>query len=191
MTAQPVETREDESRWLLAAIRAAKAGDASAFEEIMHATERRVALLSWRILGDAEEVKDAVQETFLRVFRFLDQYHEGRDFFGWLFRITVNVCRDAERRRRRWRLFGSMDDVEPIAMVALADDVLSAGDDLARLTRAIDALPRKQRLAILLRDVQEMPAEEVAEILGTKTTTLRVTISKARAKLRQWMEEHR
>ncbi|MGZ8850398.1 MAG: RNA polymerase sigma factor [Thermoanaerobaculia bacterium] len=190
MTAQPVETREDQSR-LLAAIRAAKAGDTSAFEEIMYATERRVAQLCWRILGDAEDVKDAVQETFLRVFRFLDQYHEDRDFFGWLFRITVNVSRDTERRRRRWRLFGPMNGVEPIAKVALADDALSAGDDLALLTRAIDALPRKQRLAILLRDVQEMPTEEVAEILGTKTTTLRVTISKARAKLRQWMEEHR
>jgi RNA polymerase sigma factor (sigma-70 family) len=59
------------------------------------------------------------------------------------------------------------------------------------LTRAIDALPHQQRLAILLRDVQELPTEQVAEILGTKPTSLRVSISKARATIRKWIEEHR
>lgn len=191
MTAEPVETEEDESRLLLAAIRAVKAGESSAFEEIMLATERRVAQLSWRILGDADEVKDAVQETFLRVFRHLHQYREERDFLGWLYRITVNICRDAERRRRRWRIFGPIDNVEIISREDRADEVLAARDETELLTRAIDALPRKQRLAVLLRDVQELPTEEVAVILGMRETSLRVAISKARAKLRLWMEEHR
>ncbi len=62
---------------LLATIRAAKGGDPRAFEELMIATERRVALLAWRILGDAEEVKEALQETFLRLFRHLKRYDEG------------------------------------------------------------------------------------------------------------------
>src|SRR5947209_20410370 len=88
---------------LLATIRAARDGDEQAFEEIMLASERRVALLAWRILGDAEEVKEATQETFLRVFRHLRRFDETLDFFGWLFRIAVNVCRDIDkRRRRRW-----------------------------------------------------------------------------------------
>src|SRR5436305_7349502 len=90
---------------LLANIRAAKAGDHHAFENVMIATERRVATLAWRILGDAEEVKEALQETFLRVFSYLGRYDERYDFGGWQYRIAVNVCRDLDKRRRRRALF--------------------------------------------------------------------------------------
>src|SRR5689334_18404898 len=100
---------------LLAALRDAKAGNEAAFEEIMLATERRVAMLAWRITGDAEETKEAVQETFLRLFRHLGRFDETQDFFGWLFRIAVNVCRDLERRRRRRRIFSPLDDAHEFA----------------------------------------------------------------------------
>ena len=108
MTAAPVVM--DESEVLLASIRAARSGDSHAFEQIMLATERRVASLAWHILGDAEEVKEALQETFLRVYRHLGRYDERRDFFGWLYRIAVNVCRDLDSRRRRWRFFRRSPD---------------------------------------------------------------------------------
>ena len=72
---------------LLAVIRAARDGDERAFEEIMLASERRVALLAWRILGDAEEVKEATQETFLRVFRHLSRF--GQD---WSPLSSSGVC---------------------------------------------------------------------------------------------------
>src|SRR5438046_522055 len=98
---------------LLANIRAAKAGDTQAFDNVMIATERRVATLAWRILGDAEEVKEALQETFLRVFRHLGRYDERYDFVGWLYRIAVNVCRDLERRRRRRTFFGRLEQTAP------------------------------------------------------------------------------
>ncbi len=182
---------EDENRWLLTAIRAAKTGDHAAFEEIMLATERHVSLLAFRILGDREEVKDAVQETFIRVYRHLDRYEEDRNFFAWLYRIAVNVCRDLERKRRRWLLFRPIDEALAESSDNRADDALLARADVALLTRAIDSLPRKERLAIILRDVQELPTEEVAAILGTKMTSLRVSISRARAKVRSWMEKHR
>ena len=161
---------------LLANIRAAKAGDTHAFDNVMIATERRVATLAWRILGDAEEVKEAVQETFLRVFRHLGRYDERRDFFGWLYRVAVNVCRDLEKRRRRRIFFGRLEQTTP------PHDALRI--DLAR---AVDALPPKERLAVILRDVEELSTEEVAEILGSSPATVRVQISKARAKLRKWL----
>src|SRR5258707_12648827 len=100
---------------LLAVIRAARDGDERAFEEIMLASERRVSLLAWRILGDAEEVKEATQETFLRVFQHLRRFDDKLDFFGWLFRIAVNVCRDIEKRRRRRWIFAPFDQALSIA----------------------------------------------------------------------------
>jgi len=177
---------------LLAAIRAARDGDERAFEEIMIASERRVALLAWRILGDAEDVKEATQETFLRVFRHLRRFDERHDFFGWLFRIAVNVCRDVEKRRRRRWIFAPFDHALSVASSARgADDTVAANDDAALLTRAIDALPRKERLAVILREVEEMPTDEVAAILGVSPATVRVQVSKARAKLRIWIEARR
>lgn len=158
----------------------------------MLATERRVAAIAWRILGDREETKEAVQETFLRLFRHLGRFDEGQDFFGWLFRISVNVCRDLDQRRRRRRIFGPIDDAHDMASGAeAADDVLQNRGEIALLRRAIDALPTKEKLAIVLRDVEELSTEEVAAILGSRPATVRVQISKARAKLRQWIDAWR
>lgn len=168
---------------LLQTIRAARSGDGAAFEEIMVLTERRVAQISWRILGDAEEVKDAMQETFLRLFRFLGKYDEKKDFVAWLSRIAVNVCIDLRRRRR------------PTAQLpelkfdgASIEDVLIQRSNRALLTQAIDTLAPRERAAILLRDVEGLPTEQVAAAMGNNVTTVRVQLSRARAKLRKIIE---
>lgn len=189
MMADPVLMEDPET--LLGSIRAARDGDSLAFEQIMIATERRVASLAWHILGDAEEVKEALQETFLRVFRHLHRYDERRDFFAWLYRIAVNVCRDLYARRRRWRFFGPIESASAVASESRTDDEALRRDDVALLMRAIDALPRKERFAIILRDIEEFSTEEVAVILGSSAATVRVQISKARTKIRTWMESHR
>ena len=146
----------------------------------------RHAVVGWG--GDAEEVKEALQETFLRVFRHLRGYDETRDFFGWLYRIAVNVCRDLEsRRRRRWFLV----PLEKADHVRVDEEDFVKKDDVARLMRAIDMLPQKERFAIILRDIEELPTEEVAAILGNSPATVRVQIASARAKIRKIMESER
>ena len=159
-------------------IRAAKEGDSGAFEEIMVLTERRVAHIAWKILGDAEEVKDAVQETFLRFFRHIERVDPSQDPIGWLARIAVNVCRDQLRRRRRLAVFQPLTDV-----YATAGDAASLPErELIR--RAIEELPPKEQQAVLLHDVEGYATSEVAEKLGNSVATVRVQLSKARAKLR-------
>jgi RNA polymerase sigma-70 factor (ECF subfamily) len=181
MTAEAVTDEQTTTNpILLATIRAAQHGDSRAFEELMIASERRVANVAWRILGDAEEVKEAMQETFLRVFRYLRRYDEQRDFFAWLYRIAVNVCRDLEGRRRRRRIFIPLDEAQAMTTQPRTND------DVAQLRRAIDTLPERERLAIILRDIEELSTEDVAEILGNTPATVRVQISKARARLRTW-----
>lgn len=167
-------------------IRAAQAGDAAAFEELMVLTEQRVAQIAWAVLRDREDVKDAIQETFLRLYRFLGRYDAKRDFSAWLARITVNVCRDALRRRKR--VFGPLAEIE--STEPRADEELIHRNALALLRRAVDALPPKERLAVILREVEGMPTDAVATALGTTVTTVRVQVSRARAKLRAWMEKH-
>src|SRR3954470_9163163 len=82
-------------------IERAAAGEASAFEEIMIHSQHRVMALSWRMLGNEADARDATQEVFLRMYKYLRRYDQNQDFFAWVYRITVNVCRDILRKRRQ------------------------------------------------------------------------------------------
>src|SRR5712691_12231926 len=86
---------------LSALVERAREGDGRAFDRLMIETQERVVGLAWRLLGSREDARDAAQEVYLRVYRHLGRFRAGEDFRGWLYRITVNVCRDAARRRRR------------------------------------------------------------------------------------------
>lgn len=174
---------------LLARIEAARNGDSAAFEEIMVLTERRVAQIAWRILGDAEDVKDALQETFLRFYRNLGRYDPAQDLMGWLSRIAVNASLDVRRRRRRAGTLEPLESAGELAANACAadDDLIRLGE-IALLRRAIETLPPKQRLALLLRDVEGLSTREVASALGSSAVTVRVQLSRARLKIRRLLE---
>lgn len=177
---------------LLARIEAARNGDSAAFEEIMVLTEQRVAQIAWRILGDAEDVKDALQETFLRFFRHLRRYDESQDLMGWLTRIAVNASLDVRRRRRKLGIFDPLESAGPVAdPTPGADDDLIHRGELALLRRAIDTLPPKQRLAVLLRDIEGLPTSEVAAALSSSAATVRVHLSRARLRIRHLLEAWR
>jgi RNA polymerase sigma-70 factor, ECF subfamily len=174
------------------AARAAREGDEAAFETMMILTEQHVARIAWRILGDADDVKDAMQETYLRVFRHIRRYDDTQSLLGWLTKITVNVCRDQLRRRRRLSIFHPLADSMTVVSNDVPADVgLSKRDDAALLRRAIDSLAPRERLAVILRDVEEMTTEEVAAALGNSVATVRVQVSRARAKLRRFIDRFR
>src|SRR5882724_7915783 len=75
------------------------AGDALAFERIMLATEQRVVSIAWRMLGNRDDARDAAQDVYLRVFKYLARFRAGEDFRAWLYRITINVCHDFARKK--------------------------------------------------------------------------------------------
>src|SRR5262244_2325850 len=78
----------------------AKAGDTTAFDQIIISHQRKILSLAWRMLGNREDARDAAQETFLRVYKSFGKFDPSQDFNGWLYRIAVNVCRDLARKRR-------------------------------------------------------------------------------------------
>lgn len=84
-------------------LRRAKAGDNAAFEQIVIEHERRVLLTALRLLGRIEDAQDASQEVFLRLHKHLRRFDEAREFTPWLYRVTVNVCRDIGRKAARER----------------------------------------------------------------------------------------
>jgi RNA polymerase sigma-70 factor, ECF subfamily len=167
---------------LSALVEAAREGDGRAFDRLMIETQERVVGLAWRLLGSREDARDAAQEVYLRVFRHLGRFRAGQDFRGWLYRITINVCRDAARRRRR----------APVSDAALAErgeppeaeEALLGAERWSRLLEALAALPTKERTALVLRDLEGLTSEQVARVLGSRPGTVRGQIASARMKMR-------
>jgi RNA polymerase sigma-70 factor (ECF subfamily) len=168
-------------------IKSAASGDAAAFEQIMINSQQRVISLTWRILGNQEDARDATQEVFLRVYKYLNRYNPEQDFFGWLYRITVNVCRDIERKRRRSadQLTAAEGEFEEVCTSENQEDQAYLAQRREMIKRAIAALPGKERMSLVLRDLEGLTTEEVASIMNTRPATIRVQISSARAKIKR------
>lgn len=192
---QQAETRE---RFALLVARA-RAGDATAFELIMLETERKVVATAWRMLGNREDARDATQEVYLRVYKYLDRFKPEQDFQGWLYRITINVCRDAARRKRAAGVKGSdefassqgRDERHPAELMspdADAEENAIRAQQRSMLMQALATLPAKERAALVLRDMEGLTTEEVARVLRSRPVTVRSQISSARAKLKIYCE---
>jgi len=171
----------------------AAAGDKAAFEQIMIHSQQRVLTLSWRMLGSEADARDASQEVFLRVYKYLGRFKQDQDFFAWLYSITVNVCRDILKKRQlqtnRFISFSGELEEETLRIPADQQDAEQAAmqaQQCEMISRAIATLPSKERASILLRDVEGLSTEEVARILKSSSTTVRSQISSARRKIRDY-----
>lgn len=172
-------------------IERAAAGDSVAFEQIMIHSQQRVMAVTWRILGNEADARDASQEVFLRVYKYLKRFKQDQDFFSWLYGITINVCRDlAKKRQRHSDRFQSLSDDAGAATMAMPAEQQNAEEALLRteerdlVGRALATLPYKERASIVLRDVEGLSTEEVAQIMNSSATTVRSQISSARKKIK-------
>ena len=182
--AAPVE-RPDNGAHTIAA---AKAGDLAAFESLMRQHERLVLVTAARLLGKLEDAQDASQEVFLRLYRNLGKIDTVRNVPGWLYRVTVNVCHDMTRKRPA---SVAVDEMPELADTG-ADPQQSASQAERRraLQMSLRFLSEKERAAMVLRDLEGLSTEEVARALGSSEATVRSQISKARIKVRAFMERY-
>ena len=140
---------------------------------------------AYRLLGRMEDAQDAAQEVFLRLFRNLRRI-EG-DPKAWLYRVTVNVCRDHYRRRRHTaELDLNQRDPSPDPESALALDRRKR-----LLMQGLATLPERERAAIVLRDIEGLSTSQAAEILGVEEVTIRSQISTARVKLAKYVRSRK
>jgi RNA polymerase sigma-70 factor, ECF subfamily len=178
----------------------AAAGDEPAFEEIVKRYQARVFRLAWRLTGNESDAKDALQETFLRVYRGLGSFRNESRFGTWLYRIATNAAL-TERRTRSRRPADSLDSFLPqfdargshvatpaeLQVAVRAEEVLDR-QSLAEKARAgLQRLPELYREAFVLRDLEEMPTAEVAEVLGLSQGTVRQRVHRARLMLRGYL----
>jgi RNA polymerase sigma-70 factor, ECF subfamily len=153
------------------------------FEELVAGHERMVLRTAFRLLGRLEDAQDAAQDVFLRLFRNRSRI-EG-DPRAWLYRVTVNVCRDRQRRNRPTaELPAAMEDRRADPERALAME------ERKRLLMAgLQTLPERERAAVVLRDIEGLSTAEAAAILEVEEATVRSQISTARVKLAKYVRK--
>jgi RNA polymerase sigma-70 factor (ECF subfamily) len=193
----PVNVLSENQTWLQLLIKRAASGDTVAFEQIMIHSQQKVMALSWRMLGNEADARDASQEVFLKIYKYLAGFKQDQDFFAWVYQITVNVCRDiAKKRQRHAGPFGSLSltgeesAFEVPALQDTADEALIAAQQRELIASAMATLPEKERAAILLHDIEGLPTDEVARILRSSSTTVRSQISSARKKIKIHCERY-
>ncbi len=194
-TNQPMSPRtapmDDEE----AVIALARGGDGPAFSRLMTHYQSACYGLAWRLLGDAEQAADAVQDAMLHAYNAIGS-HRGGQFRSWLLRITANASYDILRRAQR-RPSVSLPDPEEgeaeLPDAAGIDPVAEAGRSAmyAALDRALQLLPEDQRTAVVLCDVYGMDYNEVAAMTKSALGTVKSRIHRGRLRLRQLMAEHR
>ena len=169
-----------------------RCGDVRAFNEVYARFEEMVYNLAFRLSGNYEEAADLTQEIFLRVYRHLGSFGGRSSLKTWIFRIAVNHCRD---RLSRWRpLTQPLGDDPGEGEVAYADpsrgpeELAVAADEGRRVAEGLARLPPAFREAVVLRDIEGLSYEEIAEVLGVRIGTVRSRIARGRDQLRVLLE---
>lgn len=164
------------------------AGDTDAYTVLLARYRDTYTRFAVRMLGNREDADDALQSAFIRAFRKLDRCEEPARFGAWLYQIVINECRTLGTRRGRRELRLVRDDAE----LERALGTSPAEHDVAlrdEIQRALDSLEAAYREAFVLKHVEEMSYEEMAEITGVGISALKMRVKRACDRLRELLEE--
>ncbi len=168
-------------------IEEAKGGDQRAFEALVRHTYADTYTLAYRLVGDEEDARDVVQETYLRALKGLKKFRGDAQLSTWLHRITANCASTYIGRRGKHRHEPWPDDVDIADTAAERDPGRQAdlGDLRNHLIEALMQLPPKLRAVVVLRDIYDLPHESIAEQLDITESAAKVRLHRARRRLRE------
>ena len=184
-------TRSDEEL-----VASAQAGDQESFNQLVSRWERPIYALAYRTLGREEEARDVVQDAFLRAYRGLRGFKGEAKFSSWLYRITLNLCRDWIRRQRRAPVSQMPEDVDILEAAAAREPSESIEDLVARrelsavVEEAMALLPEEQRTAIILKEYHGMTFQEIADLQGCPLSTVKTRLYQGLTVLRRQLERN-
>jgi RNA polymerase sigma-70 factor (ECF subfamily) len=167
-----------------------KKGDLSAFEAVVRKYQDRVYNLCRYMLRDPEDAQDAAQDVFLKSYRGLKDFRPDSSLYTWIYRIAVTTCLDYKRRSHREAsrsepLNENLPSEEP-----LPEQLYASAEIPRSIQLAVQKLPEKLRAAIVLREIEELSYEEIAEVLHTSPGTVKSRIARAREGLRHFLKKN-
>lgn len=158
--------------------------------------ERPIYALAYRTIGREDEARDIVQDAFLRAYRALPGFKGQSKFSSWLYRITLNLCRDWMRKQRR---APTVDAPEGVDLIELASEqgpvesieALVSRREISRVVaEAMKRLPEEQRTAIVLKEYHGLTFQEIAELQGCPLSTVKTRLYQGLSVLRRHLEAH-
>ncbi len=176
-------------------VQAARSGELAAFNQLVLSYQGLAYNVAYRVMGDPDAAADATQDAFIKAYKALDSFR-GESFRAWLMRIVTNTCYDQLRAKQR-RPASSLDDMlaESDHTWRLAEpgerpDERAEREELSRLLQwAIRQLPEDQRAVVVLSDIEGLSYDEIAVATGTQLGTVKSRLSRARAKLRDLLQQ--
>lgn len=161
-------------------------GDDSAFEGIVERHAADVAALAHRLLGWPQDVDDVVQDVFLAAYAGLKRFRGDCRLRTWLFTITVNTCRQHQRKRIFRLRRAAIDEGCPVLCTEEGGERAAMDTEtFARVRKAVRALPPKHREVVVLRYLQGLDTREICELLGINANAMQVRLSRAKQQLRE------
>lgn len=166
-------------------------GDERSFARLVHKWEPVALRFALRMLSQENDARDTVQEAFVRVWQNLDHYDMERPFSTWLYKIVANLCLDRLRANiRRRAVFDSIESGETLPAIDGSDGPEARASDrqVAGMIRRVSAqLSLKQRLVFTLRDLEDLPVEEVVRITGLSNASVKSNLYLARRAVREML----
>ena len=166
-------------------------GDLDSFNQLVLRWERPIYALAYRVIGREEDARDVTQEAFLRAFRALGGFKGQAKFSSWLYRITLNLCRDWMRRERRTPIAQAPEGVDLIELAGETAPSESIEELVSRrqLGRAVEKamalLPEEQRTAIILKEYHGLTFQEIADLLDCPLSTVKTRLYQGLSVLRK------
>ena len=172
-----------------------RGGDLDSFNQLVLRWERPIYALAYRVIGREEDARDVAQETFLRAYRALSGFKGQAKFSSWLYRITLNLCRDWIRRERRAPVMQAPEGVDIIELAGEATPSESIEDLVTRrqlgraVGRAMSLLPDEQRTAIIMKEYHGLTFQEIADLLDCPLSTVKTRLYQGLSVLRKQLQD--
>ncbi len=171
-----------------------KQGDDSAFEELVRKYQNYIFRLAFSMVKNEEDAKELTQEVFIKVYTSIQGFTGRSSLSTWLYRITYNLCLDYIKKNRKKRLMTqSLDDNENIELLSLKADThtpeeaLEAAEIRADIKEGLKTLPQEQRILIEFKDILGLSYEEILEVTGLKSGTLKSRLFRGRLTLKNYL----
>jgi RNA polymerase sigma-70 factor (ECF subfamily) len=158
-------------------------GDMSALGDIVRRHQDRVLSLSYRVLGDWHRAEDVAQETFLRVYRAAKGYKPKAKFTTWLYRIVVNLCFDEQRKQGKTIV--PLENANPAELAESDCNIAERKEVVESVKTAINELPERQRIAVILHRYDGLSHSEIAEVTGWTKSAVESLLVRSYANLRE------
>ena len=176
-------------------LRRAQSGDPEAFERLMEPLEQLVWRVCWHYTGNREAAEDCGQEAMIRIWRNLANYRGECALESWVYRIAANCCMDWLRKKKRDQSV-SMEPMteqgfDPADDAPGTEEQVIAKDERQRLREAIALLPEDQREALILTQLEKVPYEEAAQVIGVSEGTVKSRVNRAKARLKEILSAER